>query len=150
MSGVQSKQWSVQKGDSPSDDMTKSRRASAAGATAATAVPSHRSAPLADLSYTSLTHSRQTRHVNNIWAVCMRTNQNTHTSYFHKLDLCTVQIALLMSENPQRATFNRVNMWGMCVCKVRIMTDLHGDIDQACSSHSLTSNRKWFQHSVTV
>lgn len=38
----------------------------------------------------------------------------------------------------------------MQACKMRIMTDLHGDTDQACSSHSLTSNRKWFQHSVTV
>lgn len=48
-------------------------------AAAATAVPSYRAAPLADLSYASPTYSRQTHHVNNMSFV--HENKSEHTNF---------------------------------------------------------------------
>ncbi len=88
----QSKQRSMQKGrparrrinlkpclsrvGCPADERMK-RRSRRGPAAATTAVPYHGSTPLDDLSYASLTHSRQTHCVTNIWAVCVRMKEKT-------------------------------------------------------------------------
>lgn len=104
MSGAQSKQWSIQKDRLAREQINLKLCLSCVGCPAHGRIKnigdeqqlflSQGAAPLAELSCASLIHWRQTHLVRNVWAMFMRTNHNTHTSYSIKFVLHTVQIKL--------------------------------------------------------